>query len=139
MKDFIFTAFVDHPIILSSLWSAICFSCGAVFNHKLAMGREKRKEYNSAADAIMLILREQKSDLVEGFWPRRFISDGEIYSLMVNHGAIKRSMAGKAWRRYQKARDNDGPAYTESGDCLPFDSGPMLDAVEKLMKYVKHK
>ncbi|MBF2748283.1 hypothetical protein ISN41_09270 [Enterobacter bugandensis] len=129
----------EHPFITSSTLGMAGVVIGAVGNHKLSLARDRIKEFNIAADKVMISLREQRSELSSNQWPERFISDKEIYPLIVNHGFILRRRTGKAWERYQQARKNCQPEKDEYGDVISFNASPMIKAIEDLMKFARHK
>ncbi|MCK8077580.1 hypothetical protein MSG34_15540 [Vibrio sp. 1CM2L] len=105
---------------------------GAIIGHWLALGRDKRKEYNDRAEKIRRSLMIEKSALEgEGIGSSK-VSDADMLDLKVILGSSKAVRLDKVHSEYKLAWENAGD-YNDDG-YYEFE----IEAKNHLVKQIIH-
>jgi hypothetical protein len=130
----------DALMMLATLTGLLGTLVGLFFGNRLALGREKRKEFNEVALPIFENLENQRISAKNGSFPNSANSFGESSFVL-----LKQHMSSSASKdlvsslgKYDQAK-NDCGTYDLNGNYLfdkPFE---LIVAIEELQNYVRRK
>lgn len=138
----LFPFLVGKPVLafmFTAFWSGICFVLGAYIGHRFSLGRDRRKEFNAAADVVRGKLRIQKSIIGGGGTPsfKSNVTSSEYNALLdVTTNRRKRSLHD-AWQKYQQSQE--GADDFMGGVFHEVSPQISLGAVEGLMPFADRK
>ncbi|WP_054688015.1 hypothetical protein [Pantoea stewartii] len=139
----LFPLLVGKPLatfILTALWSAACFFCGAYIGHRFSLGRDTRKEFNLIADVVRDKIRNHLRIIERGEIPNYHgnITVTEYDTLMDVTKKSRRNALSKAWANYQQAQEDCG--NRDDNGFYVFHSPEILKkALEDIIPFVKRQ
>ncbi|EJE49596.1 hypothetical protein PMI14_05839 [Acidovorax sp. CF316] len=120
-------------LLQSPLLSLLTFLGGLLVGHRTALWRDRRKEFNDAADPVRAwLLKECSAPNVMGGGPGR----AEIDQLVQRMHWWRRKGFGAAWQRQQKARE-DALHQDSWGQPLYRDTAQIKAALEACLAYTR--
>ena len=137
MEKFI-TAFLQFIKDNGPIISLLTFFTGLILGNWLSVGRDKRKEFNVAADVLDKILTDERysprPNSAIDFYPfRRVLSKGDLVRF------------DKCVEEYEKAKTDAPRFYSQDCGglavvgCFYQDSTPIIAVIDKLLKFTKRK
>ncbi len=129
---------ITIKILTTPLFSLVTLLLGFLIGNRLAIGRDRRKEFNTAADVLDEILTKERDSPRPysniDFYPfRRVLSKWDLRSL------------NKCVEKYEKTK-NDAPRFYSQDcgglvivGCFYQDSTPIIVEIDKLLKFTKRK
>ncbi len=122
----------------TSVFSLLTFFLGLFLGNKLAIGRDRRKEFNEIADEVYTALMRKRA------WAENNnVGDGPTMS-QLNH-LVRRS---PVWRRpsiiksigiYKEATNSKSYSQDQYGEPFYKDSGSVINSIDQLIKHVHYK
>jgi len=117
----------------------ILFLTGLILGNWLAIGRDKRKEFNEIADDVHYSLIEQKNDIEKGRAVKRGPEDKEIENLKRRMPFYKKKSFEKSLRNYLRATSNENWKRDGYGDTSYEDSQKVIDSINELIQFISRK
>ena len=107
--------------------------------YQYAIKGEKRKEYNTIADALRKKLREQLEAVDLGYYPneRNGISNGEFEYFLDMLPRKKREPARKIWKEYQISLVEC--AHYDDGFFIFINQNDLKTAIQKLLPVTERR
>ncbi|HHP7420672.1 MULTISPECIES: hypothetical protein [Providencia] len=130
-------------LILGLVWTALSFFCGAYVGHKFNLYRDKRKEFNQAADDVYQKAITERKLLVDDC-PTRYETIKEHDVLMLVRIASKRRKRHiwSAWQKHLAAKDKYTPGYIgRFNDELerPYDLSPIIKTIDQFIMAIERQ
>ncbi|HHG9944818.1 TPA: hypothetical protein ACPZLR_002641 [Yersinia enterocolitica] len=133
----LFPFLIGKPVlalVLTALWSGLCFMLGAYIGHRFSLVRDRRKEFNDIADIIRSNLTARRNALSS----QHSVSDNDFECLLSRTSPRKRRRLSQAWSEYQDAQDASG--NIDADGFYDFHSPHILEkAIDNLLPFVKRK
>ncbi|EPG4007225.1 TPA: hypothetical protein ACHP08_003113 [Providencia stuartii] len=127
---------------LGVIWTALSFSCGAYFGHKLNLSRDIRKEFNAVADPMRLELSKSFIKLKRNEYSIAIINDDHI-SIISDMLSPRKSRAllriYNNFRREISALSNSSEFDPVTETMFHGDTTKAAKATEKLLRELKRK
>ncbi|WKE65507.1 hypothetical protein PVT67_17850 [Gallaecimonas kandeliae] len=113
---------------------------GLFFGNRLALGREKRKEFNEIALPIFEVLEKQRISAKSGSFPNSANSFGEnsLIGLKQHISSSKYKRLDISLANYVQAKKSCG-TFNSVGDYDFNKPDVLISAIEDLQKYVRRK
>jgi hypothetical protein len=128
--------FAEFIVIFGFICSAIGALIGYFLNNKLAISRDKRKEFNALVDPMyqsLLSIRKQPSYYLKGTWEITFMMIREKLPFWKRKGFDRAIEAYKKSKtEYNQNRKPDG-----MGGFIEGDRSVISHAADNLLKYLK--
>jgi hypothetical protein len=123
-------------ILTDPTFSVVAALIGFLAGHHLAIGRDKRKEFNELVTPIyhdLLTIRNQPHLSLSGTWEIDFLVIREKLPFW------KRKCLNIAIENYKKSKSYDNQRQHEFGGFVYKDTKIIVNAVNDLLKYLKPK
>jgi hypothetical protein len=125
-------------ILTSPLFSIVTLLLGFLIGNHLAIGRDRRKEFNAAADVMDGILTKERdilnpSSTIDFYAFRRVLNKSELSSF------------DKCLEKYEEAKKDAVINYSKpdgiitGGSAYYQDPTPIMAEINKLLKFTKRK
>lgn len=135
MIEFLFYVIKDNPVS----YGAISFLTGTLFGHWLAIGRDKRKEFNEISRPIRLGLLKQIELLKSGRFAN-LISHDDFILLGMYFSQWKSNRFKNDLVKYKKAQERENCGHTGSdGSFVIDDLSEYIKMSYKLLSYAQIK
>lgn len=112
---------------------------GGFIGNRLALGRDKRKEFNEISDDLFNRLEQQLAIVKKGGFPNdaNELDKASFIDLTRRVSCYKKEKLSKAVERYIQAKQDCG--HFEKGRYILSNPEVLLEAILDLQKYVPHK
>lgn len=119
--------------------NVILFIAGLVFGNWLAIGRDKRKEFNDVADKVYLALKKQKERVKESDAVISGPDDDDLERLKRILSIFKKKRFVKCINRYRAVTSSDNWKRDQVGQAFYKDSEIVLQAIDELIQHTSRK
>ncbi|HDL7186380.1 TPA: hypothetical protein PXM64_001033 [Yersinia enterocolitica] len=101
-------SYSDIIATIAMIVASVAVPASAYASYHYAIKGERRKEFNSVAEPIMMSLFEQFNSVSEGYFPSNKLTNKEIYSLKNVSGKKLLSQINADFSAYEEAMANSG-------------------------------
>ena len=109
---------------------------GLLVGNRLAIGRDKRKEFNTIAERITIVLLNAREQLYpDAEWPKKI----DIHYFREALPFWKRRRFDAALSAYKQAHGNDNTIEDEYGDISYKDTRLLTHCIDRLLKFTRKK
>jgi len=119
---------LTHPAFTAAI--------GFLAGHFLAIGRDRRKEFNEAAEILTIKLIAERNN-ASPFVHCPTDIEFEIFSLHLPFW--KRGRFNRCIKKYKKTKIDNQCQNGESGEIYYHDKGPIVSVVTELLKFTERK
>lgn len=117
----------------------ILFLAGLIIGNWLAIGRDKRKEFNQIADKVCLALKKQKQRVEENSAVVTRPEENDLEKLKRRISIFKKKSFEESLNRYIDATSSKNWKQDEYGQPFYKDSQKVIQSIEDLLSYTKRK
>lgn len=117
----------------------ILFLAGLVLGNWLAIGRDKRKEFNQIADKVYLALKKQKEGIKENSAVVSGPKSGDLEKLRRRVSFLKKNSLTESIQKYREVTASDNWEQDGYGQAFYKDSKIVIRSIEDLLHYTKRK
>ncbi|EOF8196231.1 TPA: hypothetical protein RM800_003976 [Yersinia enterocolitica] len=134
-------SYSDIIATIAMIVAFIAVPASGYISYHYAIKGERRKEFNSVAEPIMMSLFEQFNSVSEGYFPSNKLTNKEIYSLKNVSGKKLRSQINADFSAYEAAIANSGTFDEWNKFTYSSDSSreALHSAIQQLMKSVERR
>ncbi|HDL8284746.1 TPA: hypothetical protein PXQ99_001518 [Yersinia enterocolitica] len=134
-------SYSDIIATIAMIVAFVAVPASGYLSYHYAIKGERRKEFNSVADPIMMSLLEQFDDVSDGYHPSKTLNKTEIYSLKNVSGKKLRSQIGVDFSAYEEAIANSGTfdewnKFTYSSEAA---KDALCSAIQQLVRSVERR
>lgn len=124
-----------YQITKNPIFGFICGLIGFFIGNRLALGRDKRKEFNKIIEPIRTILLTEKINL--GYAPG--IKDIDILKLREELAFWKRSRFDIAVKEYKRSKSNENMEKDDMGGFSFKNTEMLIHTINNLLTFTKRK
>lgn len=125
-------------IVINIVIQVLIFLSGLIIGNRLAIGRDRRKEYNIIAEKIRLGLIKEKEYIIEGNMAIEGTEDTDFKKLMFQLSWYKLRRFNNLLSEYKEIKKKEH-YNNKYGGSFYHDSIPVLSSINKLLKFTKLK
>lgn len=117
----------------------VLFFTGLFLGNGLAIGRDKRKEFNEIADKVHLDLKREADKLLNSNVITTGLTDVEIEKLRRRISFFKRKGFDLAIAKYKEVKSSSDKKKSPSGQVLYVETEDVIEAIRALQKYTSRR
>lgn len=119
--------------------NVILFLAGLILGNWLAIGRDKRKEFNEIAETVYLALKKQKKRIKESDAVVTGPEYNDLEKLKRRLSFFRKNSFEKSLHSYQSATSSENWKQDGYGQAFYKDSEIVLQAIDELLQYTSRK
>ncbi|GAA5523150.1 hypothetical protein LQ318_16085 [Aliifodinibius salicampi] len=119
--------------------NVILFLAGLILGNWLAIGRDKRKEFNEAADEVHFELKKQKEQIKSGRALKRGPEDKQLEKLKRRVPFYRQKSFNESLEKYFNATSSDNWKQDGYGDTSYEDTEKVIDSINNLIQFTERK
>jgi hypothetical protein len=117
----------------------ILFIAGLVIGNWLAIGRDKRKEFNEAADEVHLTLIKQKENIKNGRAVKRGPEEKDLEKFKRRISFFKKKSFNRSLKKYKDVTSGENWNRDYAGDTSYKDPEKVINAINGLIEFTNRK
>ncbi|XWN38044.1 MAG: hypothetical protein ROO71_03740 [Balneola sp.] len=124
---------------ISIMMDIIIFLAGLVIGNWLAIGRDKRKEFNEVADEVYLALIKEKECIGSKGIVINGPNENSLEILKRRVPFYKKESLKKALRKYKNSRSSSNWKHDSANQPFYKEPNVVISSIDNLIKHVKSK
>ncbi len=117
----------------------ILFLAGLILGNWLAIGRDKRKEFNEAADEVHFAFIEQKENINNGRAAKRGPEEKKLEKFKRRISFFKKKSFNRSLKKYKDVTSGENWNRDFSGDTSYKDPEKVINAINDLIEFTNRK
>jgi len=124
--------------IYSGIFGILTFLLGLFLGNRLAIGRDKRKEFNEIADEIYSVLLKKREGAEKGLiWNGP--TKEQFAHLIRRASSVAKLSISKSIEKYNKAIDQNNISHDSYGQLFYSRPEEVTNAIDLLLQHVQRK
>lgn len=117
----------------------ILFLAGLILGNWLAIGRDKRKEFNEVADEVHFALKKQKETIQNGRAVKRGPEDKDLEKLKRRIPFYKKRKLDTSLQKYFEATSKENWKQDGYGEIFYNDTKKVIESIDSLIQFTSRK